>query len=108
MVNNIQVAINWHRQFFAADDAASQQFEDTKLRKTATWVLFTTQEDTVKVHSKGTDDPEGFCAMIHKDFECEACYDIVSAGSESTDSSPMNKLCFVSWIPDDAGTKQKI
>jgi len=71
-------------------------------------MLFTIQEESVKVHSKGSEDVAGFCAMIHKDFEFEPCYGIVSVDFESSDGRPMNKMCVVSWIPDTASGTQKM
>jgi len=90
------------------DDDVAVQFEEMKLRKTSTWMLFTIQDESVKVHSKGSEDVKGFCAMIHKDFEFEPCYGIVSVDFESSDGRPMNKLCFVSWNPDAGKIKQKM
>jgi hypothetical protein len=90
------------------DDAVPTEFEKTKLRKIATWMLFTIQDESVKVHSMGSEDPAGLCAMIHGDFECEPCYGIVSVDFESSDGRPMNKLCFVSWIPDAGKIEQKM
>ncbi|KAF8439950.1 putative COF1-cofilin [Boletus edulis BED1] len=88
-------------------DECLTTFQELKLGRKFKYILFTLSEDLSKVVVEKTSDVSDYDAFP-RDLPKDQCRWAVYDFDFERDGSKRNKLCFVSWSPDDAKIKNKM
>jgi cofilin len=92
----------------AVNSDCVQEFQDLKLRKKYTYIIFNLNSDSTEIVVEKTVKQEDYEEFIKDLPENECRWAIYDFGFQKEDGSARNKITFISWSPDNAKIKQKM
>ncbi|KAF9468634.1 actin depolymerizing factor [Collybia nuda] len=85
-----------------------EEYQALKLKKTHKYIIFTLSKDSTEIVVEKTSNSQIYDDFISDLPETECKWAIYDFEFEKSEGGKRNKICFVSWSPDDAKIKQKM